>query len=152
MSTRALIHIYEDDVLLCTLYRHSDGYPDGHGVGKELVAIVAKHPITNGQGSSDPPNAINGAGRMASHIIRSIERLDLRAPHADDCGEEYVYKVYLPGFQQVDAAEQKPGSNVSRHVFGYVQTFEVAYWKNDEGRARYDIPGYLVPYEPKVKS
>lgn len=82
---------------ICVLYRQYDGYPTGHGA--ELKDFLDGFTIVNGYGSSDPPKTANGMSCLAAQIIgyfkSGIGGFYLYPANTRDCGEEYVYTVYL---------------------------------------------------------
>ncbi len=96
MSTRSLTHIKEDGKTLVTFYRHSDGYPEGHG--KELADFLDGFNIVNGLGfHKDPNKTANGIGCLAAQIIAHFKdgpgQIYIYPVDSSDCGEEYVYTV-----------------------------------------------------------
>ncbi|MEO8168300.1 MAG: hypothetical protein ABI623_08635, partial [bacterium] len=98
MGTRSLTVVVEDDgAEICTLYRQMDGYPTGHG--SDLKQFLDGFAVVNGYGSSDPPKAANGMGCLAAQIIahfkEGIGNFYLYPSGTRDCGEEYIYTIYL---------------------------------------------------------
>lgn len=105
MGTRSLtVVLDEDGIEICTLYRQYDGYPTGHGA--ELKAFLDGFSIVNGFGSSDPLRTANGMGCLAAQIIAHFKSgvggFYLYPGGTRDCGEEYIYTIYLhtPGGRQ----------------------------------------------------
>ena len=74
MGTRSLTHFQDKDVVLCTLYRQMDGYPDGHG--NELAEILRNFHITNGIRGDDErtkPKLANGMGCLSAQVITLLK-------------------------------------------------------------------------------
>lgn len=96
MSTRSLTHIYEDDgkTILLTMYRHSDGYPEGHGA--DLAAFLDGIEIVNGL-SLNPKRVANGMPCLAAQVVAHFKDgpggIYIYKAGAKDCGEEYTYHV-----------------------------------------------------------
>tara|TARA_Y100000310_G_C20382233_1_gene668689 strand:+ start:139 stop:552 length:414 start_codon:yes stop_codon:yes gene_type:complete len=103
MSTRALIHIYEDEkdeTPLTTIYKHFDGYPTKHGVGEILTDYVMDSYITEGI-PADVNTTMdikhNGMGCFAAGLIKHLKEgigdVYIVKPGAEDMWEEYVYTI-----------------------------------------------------------
>ncbi|MFN0277236.1 MAG: hypothetical protein ACKVRN_01400 [Pyrinomonadaceae bacterium] len=98
MGTRSLtIVLDEDNQEICVLYRQMDGYPTGHGA--DLKDFLKGFSVVNGYGSSTPNKAANGmsclAAQMIAHFKEGIGGFYLHPSGTRDCGEEYVYTIYL---------------------------------------------------------
>ena len=99
MSTRCLTRVFNGEAEVACLYRHHDGYPEGHG--KELTDFVFTLRLVNGYSSSATvPKALmaNGAERMASKIVCFFERNEMAIypVGAKDVWEDYEYHVMCP--------------------------------------------------------
>jgi hypothetical protein len=96
MSTRSLTHIYDDEKVLVTFYRQSDGYPKGHG--KELAEFLNGFLVVNGL-CGDEGKIANGMGCLAAFIIEHFKDgpggIYIYPADSSNCGEEYVYRVKL---------------------------------------------------------
>lgn len=96
MGTRSLTHIKQDGKTLVTIYRQYDGYPEG--LGKELYDFLKDFTVLNGYGKKEPKLA-NGIGCLAAQVVDQLKdgigNVYLYPPDSSDCGEEYVYTIYL---------------------------------------------------------
>ena len=103
MSTRALIHIYEDvedETPITTIYKHFDGYPTKHGVGETLADFVMDSYITEGI-PADVNTTMdikhNGMGCFAAGLIKHLKEgigdVYIVKPGTEDMWEQYVYKI-----------------------------------------------------------
>lgn len=102
MGTSGIINIYdgedgEDPVLLCSIYRQSDG--DLDGVGVELVEFASGMKINRGiSGCEELRKEANGMGCFAAQLIAHLKHrvggLYIDIP----CEEEgdYTYYFYPP--------------------------------------------------------
>ena len=77
MGTRAITHIIDEswdkEALLCSIYRHCDGYIDGHGA--DLQGFLANKKIINGWGMNDDHRmCFNGMGDLAAKLIAHLVR------------------------------------------------------------------------------
>tara|TARA_R110000824_G_C15106040_1_gene666716 strand:- start:279 stop:659 length:381 start_codon:yes stop_codon:yes gene_type:complete len=94
MSTRALIHIYEDEkdeTPLTTIYKHYDGYPTENGVGETLKEYVMDSRIVNGLPLDPTDDMHNGMGCFAASLIKHLK---------DRAGDVYITK---PGADQYES-------------------------------------------------
>lgn len=96
MSTRSLTHIKDNGKTLVTFYRHSDGYPEGHG--KELAKFLDGFSIVNGLSLRESSAKVaNGMSCLAAAIIKEFKdgpgEIYIYPVDSSDCGEEYVYTV-----------------------------------------------------------
>jgi len=101
MSTRSITHIHEShteqETIVCSFYRHHDGYPEGHG--KDLQEWLKGKRLINGISSDFVEGRdFNRAGTMAvalmSHI-QSISGCEVIPTGDSNYGEEYTYHVYF---------------------------------------------------------
>jgi hypothetical protein len=89
--------VFDGDTEILCLYRHCDGYPGGHGA--DLLAVTKDRRIVNGYSSRSTlrrANMMNGAGHMATAIVREIDNLSIYPVGTKDCWEEYEYHVKCP--------------------------------------------------------
>tara|TARA_R110002020_G_scaffold418583_1_gene627802 strand:+ start:64 stop:459 length:396 start_codon:yes stop_codon:yes gene_type:complete len=103
MSTRALIHIYEDEkdeTPITTIYKHFDGYPTKHGVGETLADFVMDSYLTEGI-PADVNTTMdvkhNGMGCFAAALIKHLKEdigdVYIVKPGTKDMWEQYVYTI-----------------------------------------------------------
>jgi len=82
---------------ICVLYRQMDGYLEGHGM--DLAIFLQNMTIINGISSGDNSNKANGMDCLAAQIIAyfkdGIGSFYLYPANTRNCGEEYIYEVYL---------------------------------------------------------
>ncbi len=100
MGTRSITVVtsqwdVKDDVMHnATIYRHWDGYLDGHG--RWLANFLEDAVVTNGQ--IDGAKNFNGPGRLASGIVAAMQEAgqnpDLMKQGAV-CGQEFEYHVHV---------------------------------------------------------
>lgn len=101
MSTRSITHIHEHhsghESVVCSFYRHCDGYPDGHGA--DLKAWLAGKRLINGIGAGfDPARDFNRAGAMAVPLMAHIQEVsgcETIPTGESGYGEEYIYHVFF---------------------------------------------------------
>ena len=99
MSTRSITHLYDDrsptPKIVCSFYRHHDGYPDGHGA--ELKQWLQGKKVVNGIGQDFVKGRdYNGMGSLAVSMMTHFDReASIRTiPTGDhNYGEEYTYHV-----------------------------------------------------------
>jgi|SRR5688572_9704429 len=73
MSTRALVHIYDESKVIATIYHHHDGYPSH--LGKLLMDLTdnGRMKVVNGySGDDNTPGAINGMGNLAAYLVTGL--------------------------------------------------------------------------------
>jgi hypothetical protein len=98
MGTKSITTVLDEtDEIMC-MYRQSDGYPSGHG--KELADFLNNFKICNGISEENEVGKwANGVGCLAAQIVAhfktGIGQFYLIQPGTRDCGEEYIYTVYL---------------------------------------------------------
>jgi len=102
MSTRSITHIHAakdldpDEGIVCSFYRHCDGYPEGHG--KDLTEWLKEKHLVNGIGKDFVPGRdFNRAGTMAVPLMQHIQEIsgcEVVPTGSSDYGEEYTYHVY----------------------------------------------------------
>jgi len=89
MGTPCKTQIYdEDNNLLLSFYRQSDGYPHCHG--KELMAFCAGYKIVNGLRESDPKKVANGMGDFAAQCLMHFKM------------RSYVGQIYVLSQKTID--------------------------------------------------
>lgn len=98
MGTRSLTVVEEvGGVEICVLYRQYDGYPTGHGA--ELKSFLQGIQIVNGLGLGNEKRMANGieclAAQLVAHFKREPGGFYLYPAVTRDCGEEYIYTLYL---------------------------------------------------------
>ena len=105
MGTRSLtkiIEVYQDEnktsrQVLTTMYRQMDGYMEGHGA--QLAEWLAEFTVVNGIGMTETRKVANGAGCLAAQMFQHFKdgpgAIYLYPPGAKDCGEEYIYYIYV---------------------------------------------------------
>jgi len=107
MGTRSLtkiIEVYQDEnktskQVLTTMYRQMDGYMEGHGA--ELAEWLAEFAVVNGISVAETRKVANGAdclaAQMFAHFKNGSGSIYLYPPGARNCGEEYIYYIYVDG-------------------------------------------------------
>jgi hypothetical protein len=102
MGTRSLTKIIEkyddnEEQVLTTMYRQYDGYMSGHGV--DLAEWLSKFSVVNGISLDEEIQVANGtdclAAQMFAHFKNGAGGIYLMHPDAHDCGEEYIYYIYV---------------------------------------------------------
>lgn len=101
MSTRCITHIHEahtgKEQIICSFYRHSDGYKAGHG--KDLKEWLEGKRLVNGIGGDFVEGRdFNRAGTMAVQLMAHIQRIsgaEVIPTGSSGYGEEYTYNVYF---------------------------------------------------------
>lgn len=121
MSTRSITSIRSrwdegDYRTHAVVYRHRDGYLEGHG--RWLHAFLGGLQVVNGIGQDMPKRYANGPGRLASQLVAELQR-DGHSPDligdVDDVGQEFHY--------QPDVQYGEDGGMVSVTVFDGPVTF-----------------------------
>ncbi len=101
MSTRSVTHIHEshtgDEKIVCSFFRHCDGYPDGHG--KDLTEWLAGKKLVNGiDADFIIGRDFNRAGTMAVSLMQHIQEVsgcEVIPTGNTGLGEEYIYDIYF---------------------------------------------------------
>lgn len=100
MSTRSVTKVFDGDSQVAAIYRHHDGYPEGHG--KWLIAQLADKHVVNGYSSAaklPEEQRLNGPGRVAAFIVAKLfedgHDPDILSPGVE-AGVAYEYKVKCP--------------------------------------------------------
>ncbi len=115
MSTRSITSIRsrwdnQDWETNTVVYRHSDGYLDGHG--KWLYEFLNGLEVVNGIPGAMPSRYANGPGRLAGQLVAKLEK-DGHGPdlHTEDVdmGQEFHY--------QIDVQYGLDGGTVTIYVF-----------------------------------
>lgn len=103
MGTRSLTFVHSGNlkspVLMC-MYRQMDSYFEGHG--EELKEFLETISIVNGIGLAEKRKVANGMGCLAAQLVShfkgdGVGGFYLYPIDSSDCGEEYVYHIYLDG-------------------------------------------------------
>lgn len=109
MGARARINVFERNKLIVSIYRQTDGYPDG--LGKEVAEFAGKMEIINGIsfGQSAGTHA-SGMGCFAAqlicHLKDGIGSIYIRDTGPDSRGEEFSYNLHdRDGKIWIDALE-----------------------------------------------
>jgi hypothetical protein len=83
------------------IYRHWDGYLEGHG--EWLLEFLQGARVVNGKRGDEGPMTFNGPGRLAAGIVSKLlldgHEPDLRHEHGD-CGQEFEYVVDVQNYGQ----------------------------------------------------
>lgn len=103
MSTRCLTQVYEDGEVLLSMFRHHDGYPEGHG--KDLSEFCDGFKIVDGISGRDSGKIANGMGCFSAQLIAHFKArfpvggiyiyASSTRPEDTDC--EYLYKIRPSG-------------------------------------------------------
>lgn len=76
------------------IYRHWDGYPEGHG--KWLLDFLDGMHIVNGIGGGMPAKYARGPGRLAAQLVSKLQQEGHEPgllPGIASCGQEFQYHV-----------------------------------------------------------
>ncbi len=101
MSTRSITHIHEahtgEEAIICSFYRHCDGYPDGHG--KDLIKWLEGKKLVNGISTGFKEGRdFNRAGAMAIPLMQYIQEVsgcEVIPTGSAGMWEEYTYNVFF---------------------------------------------------------
>lgn len=111
MSTRSLTAIVDGESKkeVCVIYRHSDGYPSGHGA--DLKAEFGATDIVNGIGLVPRGRKIaNGvecfAAQLVAHFKDGPGGIYLYPARQRDCGEDYIYTLTVTREQPIELKVQ----------------------------------------------
>lgn len=97
MSTRS-ITVFMDEAKkeILVMYRHSDGYPTGHG--KDLAEFLKDITLVNGIMWGDTRKVANGmnclAAQVVGHFKDSPGQFYLHKAKTRNLDEEFVYTIY----------------------------------------------------------
>jgi len=103
MSTRSLTVFKEnwefegkkESKKIVAMYRHSDGYPSGHG--KDLAEFLKDMVIVSGISFTENRKIANGMGCLAAQVVSNFKSgvgsIYLYPPKSKDVGEEYIYTI-----------------------------------------------------------
>jgi len=84
MGTRSITHTHKDGHILCSFYKHWDGYPSEYG--RDLKRVLMKM------------NETTDIGDMAAQVIAAIKQgpkdVYMIAAGQNDMGEEFTYDIY----------------------------------------------------------
>ena len=119
MGTRSLTRVIQvwyneeekkrEEITLTTMYRQYDGYMSGHGV--DLAEWLSKFSIVNGISLAEERQVANGAdclaAQMFAHFKDGAGGIYLMHPDAENCGEEYIYNIYIPEMYMVDGEDSE---------------------------------------------
>lgn len=166
MGTRSITHIHEAAIddnrdwstekIICTFYRHWDGYPSGHGTDL-LKFCESKGRVTNGKGADFVEDYdYNGMGEFAVKLMNYI--FDESGCEVIETGhngmwEDYTYHVFyrqshaFTGFLVVcdpsNAAEFRLDNELE--WLTYAQREKLEEEETDWNDPRRNIPFYLDP-------
>jgi hypothetical protein len=108
MSTRSVTHIHEISDLggkiVCSFYRHSDGYPTGHG--DDLAGWLKGKRLVNGIGM-DFKKGIdhNRAGTMAidlMHCLKQDTSIEVTPTGQENEWADYTYVITFDGVFKIE--------------------------------------------------
>lgn len=98
MGTRSITDfVNANGKVILTIYRHYDGYPEGHGA--QLVLFASNSKFTNGvPPGSEFGKVFNGFEDFVAQCLVYLKGTDVGniyviPPEADNRGEEYAYIV-----------------------------------------------------------
>ena len=103
MGTRSITQIYDQDQLMCTIYRQFDGYLSGHG--KDIQDSLGSREFVNGIpfSTDGEQKYVNGMGCLAALLISHIKNnkagnlyLKVPDPHTR---ESWIYTLRGDSFQ-----------------------------------------------------
>jgi len=99
MGTRSLTVFLDDwnGEEIVVMYKQFDGYPEGYGL--DLANYLKDFNIVNGISLAETRKIANGMGCLAAQVVANFKdgpgEFYLRAAGTRDCGEEYIYTVYM---------------------------------------------------------
>ena len=101
MGTRSLTKIIstygDEEMIITTMYRQMDGYPEGHGL--MLAEFLKPFTVVNGINLAETRKIANGlpclAAQMYAYFKEGAGGIYCYHPEATDCGEAYVYEIRL---------------------------------------------------------
>lgn len=119
MSTRSITHIHaaksldDKEEIICSFYRHCNGYPEGHG--EDLKGWLSGKKLVNGIGGDFIEGMhFNRAGTMAVQLmahIQDISGCEVIPTGSKDQGEEYTYDVFFRNDKFIVSIENKYGED-----------------------------------------
>jgi hypothetical protein len=100
MSTHCITHIHDahtgKEEIVCSFYRHFDGYPDAHG--KDLANWLKGKKLVNGIGADHLTGRdFNRAGTMAVSLMNYIQQISgcEVIPRGKNVLDSYIYDIYF---------------------------------------------------------
>lgn len=72
MSTPCKINFYENEKYICTVYHHSNGYPDG--VGNDIKEFIKSGKFINGLSINITERLFNGFGDCVAQYIAYVKK------------------------------------------------------------------------------
>lgn len=101
MGTRSLTAIQSEGKEIALIYRQFDGYPTG--MGADIKRVLKNIRIVNGITDRNARVA-NGMECLAAQLVKGVKdgvgNVYLYSPGMRDCGEEYIYTLYVGGAKQ----------------------------------------------------
>lgn len=81
---------------IVTMYRHTGGYPTGHGL--ELAEFLASGKMVNGIGMTNDQRVFNGVACLTAQAVHGFKGTEaggiyLHRGGTINCGEDYRYEV-----------------------------------------------------------
>lgn len=96
MSTSAITHVHDSDEkspIIFSMYRHCDGYPEGHG--KDLESFCEGFVVGIGMGMNPPKKFANGMDCFALQMVCHFKKEPGNFYAAkEDNYADYFYHVY----------------------------------------------------------
>jgi hypothetical protein len=138
MGTRSLTVMYDEaGNETVVMYRHWDGYPEGHGL--DLANFLKGISMTNGySGDADRSALANGMGNLNAMVVAHFSPehdVHLYPKDTRGCWEEYVYHVKLSEdkhlIMEVDGLHDGEGEPLGTQTFR-PEEFITKYGKEEE--------------------
>lgn len=140
MGTRCLTRIVDRGREFAVIYRHMDGYPDGHGAA--LHRLLGGKQWTNG--IQDERVDINGPAKLCAYLVRHLydeASIYLEPPGTVDRWEDYTYTLKKGRRREggrdawnIDLVVEHVGLDERRVIFrGTIDEF--ANWKEPDDEA-----------------
>lgn len=113
MSTRALVHLSDEEGIFTTVYHHFDGYPSG--LGNKLRDILGATTIVNGISSGQQlPFFANGMECAAAYLVEQLKnsqigRVLIVRAGVEDMWQDYTYTLSGAVGQQIKCVCRGPG-------------------------------------------
>ena len=137
MGTRSITHIHEmdslgRDTIVCTFYRHLDGYPSGHG--DELADWLKGKRLVNGIGRDFVEGRDhNRAGQMAVELMHHLKKNTSIEVMPDGTGsEEYIYDVYFSNEFEIKCTEVYSENELISSADNFSGKNIEAAWRDEE--------------------